>query len=72
MTLKETMEKRFRETKVKKKEQAAKRRGCLKGSALARVPLGVKDIEEAFKRLNEAFGNPSKLMAPNLRALEDL
>ena len=66
------MEKRFRENKVKKKEQAAKLRECLKGAALARVPLGVKDIEEAFKRLNEAFGNPSKLMAHNLRALEDL
>ena len=72
LTFKETMEKRFRENKVNKKEQAAKLRECLQGPALARVPHGVKDIEEAFRRLNEAFGNPSKIMAFNLKALEDL
>ena len=33
---------------------------------------GVKDIEEAFERLNEAFGNPAKVMGFNLKALEDL
>ena len=30
---------------MKKKEQASKLRECLKGSALARVPLGVQDID---------------------------
>ena len=30
------------------------------------------DIEEAFSRLNEAFGNPSKVMNFNLKALEEL
>ena len=69
---KETMEQRFRENKVKKKEQVAKLRECLKGAALGRVPDGIKDIEEAFSRLNEAFGNPSKVMNFNLKALEDL
>ena len=68
----EIMEVRFRENKIKKREQVSKLRECLKGAALARVPDGVKDIEEAFKRLQEAFGNPSKLMAFQLKALEDL
>ena len=63
LRFKEVMELRFRENKVKKKEQVAKLRECLKGAALGRVPDGLKDIEEAFRRLNEAFGNPSKLMA---------
>ena len=72
LKFREIMELRFRENKVKKKEQVAKLRECLKGAALGRVPEGVKDIEEAFRRLNEAFGNPSKLMAFQLQALEDL
>ena len=72
LKFKETMGKRFRENKVNKKEQVAKLRECLKGAALGRVPDGVTDIEEAFRRLNEAFGNPSKVMTYNLKALEDL
>ena len=44
----------------------------MKGIALGRVPDGIKDIEEAFKRLGEAFGNPSKVMSFNLKAMEDL
>ena len=72
LKFKETMEVRFRENKVKKKEQVSKLRECIKGAALARVPDGVKDIQEAFNRLNEAFGNPSKVMNYNLKALEDL
>ena len=72
LKFKETMQQRFRENKVKKKEQVAKLRECLKGVALGRVPEGVKEIEEAFSRLNEAFGNPSKVMNFNLKALEDL
>ena len=72
LRFKEVMELRFRENKVKKKEQVAKLRECLKGAALGRVPDGVKDIEEAFRRLNEAFGNPSKLMAFQLKSLDDL
>ena len=69
---KETMIQRFKENKVKRKEQVAKLRECLRGAALARVPDGIKYIEEAFKRLDEAFGNPSKVMAYQLRALEEL
>ena len=72
LRFRETMEQRFRENKVKKKEQVAKLRECLKGAALGRVPDGVKDISEAFSRLNEAFGNPAKVMAFNIKALEDL
>lgn len=72
LKFKETMEQRFRENKVRKKEQAAKLRESLKGAALARVPDGIKDIEEAFKRLGEAFGNPAKIMNFHLKALEDL
>ena len=62
----ETMIQRFRENKVRRKEQVAKLRECLKGAALGRVPDGVKEIEEAFTRLNEAFGNPAIVMAFNL------
>ena len=72
LKFKETMEIRFKENKVKKREQVAKLRECLKGAALGRVPDGTKDIEEAFTRLNEAFGNPSKLMSHQIKALEDL
>ena len=72
LKFKETMLQRFRENKVKKKEQVAKLRECLRGVALGRVPEGVTDIDEAFTRLQEAFGNPSKLMAFNLKSLEDL
>jgi hypothetical protein len=57
---------------VKKREQVAKLRECLKGSALGRVPDGIKDITEAFTRLNEAFGNPSKVMEFNLKALDEI
>ena len=64
------MEQRFRENKVRKKEQVAKLRECLRGAALARVPEGVKDINEAFKSLNEAFGNPARVMSYSLRSLE--
>ena len=72
LKFRETMEQRFRENKVKKKEQVAKLRECLKAAALGRVPEGIKDIEEAFRRLQEAFGNPSKVMAHSLKSLEDL
>ena len=72
LKFKETMQQRFKENKVKKREQVSKLRECLRGSALGRVPDGTKDIEEAFTRLNEAFGNPSKLMSHNIKALEDL
>jgi hypothetical protein len=72
LKFKETMTQRFRENKVKRKEQVAKLRECLKGAALGRVPDGIKDIEEAFNRLNEAFGNPSKVMSYNLKAIDDL
>ena len=72
LCFKETIEQRFRENKVKRREQVAKLRECLKGAALARVPDGVTDISEAFRRLNEAFGNPSKIMGHSLKALEDL
>ena len=72
LKFRETMEQRFRENKVKKKEQVAKLRECLTGAALGRVPDGVKDIQEAFSRLSEAFGNPSKVMNFQLKALEDL
>jgi hypothetical protein len=68
----ETMHQRFKENKVKKKEQVAKLRECLKGAALGRVPDGITDIEEAFKRLSEAYGNPSKVMNHTLKSLEDL
>ena len=68
----ETMRQRFKENKVKKKEQVAKLRECLNASALGRVPDGITDIEEAFKRLQEAFGNPSKVMNHTLKALEEL
>ena len=68
----ETMIQRFRENKVRRKEQVAKLRECLKGAALGRVPDGVKEIEEAFTRLNEAFGNPAKVMAFNLKAIDEI
>ena len=72
LKFKQTMEQRFKENKVKKREQVSKLRECLRGAALGRVPDGVTDIEEAFSRLNEAFGNPSKVMNFNLKALEEL
>ena len=72
LKFKEVMITRFRENKVKRKEQVSKLRECLRGAALGRVPDGVRDIEEAFNRLNEAFGNPSKVMAYQIKALEDL
>ena len=72
LKFKETMDLRFRENKVRKKEQVAKLRECLKGAALGRVPEGLKDIGEAFKRLDDAFGNPNKVMNHNLKALEEL
>ena len=72
LQFKEKMTLRFRENKVRRKEQVSKLRECLKGAALGRVPDGVKDIEEAFNRLNEAFGNPSKVMAYQLKALDDI
>ena len=69
---KDTMEQRFRDNKVKRREQVTKLRECLKGAALGRVPDGITDISEAFRRLNEAFGNPSKVMGFHIKALEDL
>ena len=44
----------------------------MKCGALGRVPDGTVDIEEAFRQLNEAFGSPSKVMAYNIAALEEL
>ena len=72
LKFREIMELRFRENKVKRREQVAKLRECLRGAALARVPEGEKDIQEAFSRLSEAFGNPSKVMSFHIKALEDL
>ena len=72
LKFKDTMEQRFRDNKVKRREQVSKLRECLKGQALGRVPDGVLDITEAFRRLNEAFGNPSKVMGHNLKLLDDL
>ena len=72
LKFKDTMEQRFKDNKVKRREQVSKLRECLKGQALGRVPDGVIDISEAFRRLNEAFGNPSKVMGFNIKALEDL
>ena len=44
----------------------------MKGVALGRVPDGIQEIEEAFRRLDEAFGNPNKIMSHTLKSLEDL
>ena len=57
----DTMKQRFRENKVTKKEQVSKLRECLKSAALGRVPDGITDIEEAFKRLMATLTMPSRL-----------
>ena len=44
LKFKETMMTRFKENKVKKKEQVSKLRECLKGAALGRVPDGIQEI----------------------------
>ena len=46
LKFKETMEQRFKENKVKRREQVSKLRECLRAAALGRVPDGVRDISE--------------------------
>ena len=69
---KEKMLVRFRKNKICKSDQLDKLRECLKGQALRLVPQSVKKIDDAWSTLNNAFGDPSRLLQYRLNQLKML
>ena len=60
---KEDIEKRFKTNRTSRDEQIIKLRDCLKGYARKLIPdSNVTDIKEAWRILNQAFGNPLRII----------
>ena len=67
---KEDIEKRFKTNRTSRDEQIIKLRDCLKGYARKLVPdSNVTDIKEAWRILNQAFGNPLRIIKQRKEAL---
>ena len=69
---KEKMLIRFRRNKICKGDQLDKLRECLKGQALRLVPHSIKRIEDAWNTLNNAFGDPTRILQHRLSQLKQL
>ena len=70
---KEDVDKRFKTNRTSKDEQIIKLRDCLKGYARKLVPdSNVTDIKQAWKILDQAFGNPIKIINQRKNALMKL
>ena len=66
---------RFKRNQVCKKDQLEKLRETLKGQALRLVPDSMKSIEDAWAALQDAYGDPSRVLQhrlDNLRKMGDL
>ena len=69
---KEKMVYRFKRNQVCKIDQLEKLRETLKGKALRLVPDSMKDIDSAWSALNNAFGDPSRVLQHRLNSLRKL
>ena len=67
------MEKAFTSNRVRHSDRFTKLRSCLKGQALNNVPdSDATTVEEAWRNLEKAFGNPAKLMRHRKNAVLSL
>jgi hypothetical protein len=58
ITFKDNSQKAAVDNRISRRDQLEKMRECLTGKAAAKLPLnGLRDIEEAWQVLQEAFGN---------------
>ena len=69
---KEKLERAFKLAKVSRDLKVDKLRSLLSGHAKDLVPDTVSDLEEAFKLLDGAFGDPSRLVDYKLKVLGDI
>ena len=69
---KEKMIYRFKRNQVCKIDQLEKLRENLKGKALRLVPDSMKDVDSAWSALQEAFGDPSRVLQHRLSSLRKL
>ena len=69
---KNKLEKAFKLAKISREMKVDKLRTLISGHARDLVPDTVKDINEAFKLLDDAFGDPSRLIDFKLKILADM
>ena len=69
---KEKMAECFKKNQVPKSDQLDKLRENLKGTALKRVPIAVKELSVAWQNLNEAFGSPIIVLKERLKSLSKI
>ena len=63
---------RFKRNQVCKMDQLEKLRETLEGQALRLVPDSMKDINAAWAALEDAFGDPSRVLQHRLSSLKNL
>ena len=66
---KEKIKECFKKNRVPESDQLDKLRENLKGAALKRVPVTLKDLSVAWKNLEEAFGSPLIVLKERLKSL---
>ena len=66
LKFKDKMERAFKSNRVPKVDQVDKLREQLSGFALSLVPDSVKDIEVAFKSLEDQWGDPERVLTSRL------
>ena len=71
-TFKEQFLKAARQNQINREDQFTKLRESLRDFPLTLVPEHMNDIDEAFKRLSETYGDPQKLVNFELKKLEKL
>ena len=69
---KNKLEKAFKLAKISREMKVDKLRTLISGHARDIVPDTVKDIDEAFKLLDDAFGDPSRLIDFKLKSLASM
>ena len=72
LKFKDKMERAFKSNRVPKVDQVDKLREQLSGFALSLVPDSVKDIEVAFKSLEDQWGDPDRLLNSRVNELKKL
>ena len=69
---KEKMNDCFKKNRVPESDQLDKLRENLKGAALKRVPITIKNITIAWQNLDEAFGSPLLVLRERLKSLSKI
>ena len=72
VTFKEKLLLALEKNRVPVSDKVEKLRGCLAGQALALVPEKTKSFDDAIAVLEEAFGNPEKVLSAKLNEIDKI